>query len=338
MKQSAPQLINILSICILVALLAACGSKPNTAPPALSAIPEPTAEITIPATAAAVLPTATAVLPTATDVPPTPAPTPTRMPGPLDYLLTTQDVPDVVTPFILTVNYLEEYEITTYAIHFLAATDQNYKLSNSIGIQSDPWTELPEIMDDNARPIEVPPLGLGSQAFENDNDPLDLTLRFYKGRAEVAIEGYGFDLETLVNLAKVVEARMPEVIPETPPIVFAEQLDEALFDKYFISIQIGSLNDQGEIEPASIFVLPSDNLCWGSQEKIDVPNHEIGIYDPQANEYVDKSSYFFGLSIEFPDGGCSSLQLPPGPYEFKFSVDNVLVKSIPFEIRLEENN
>jgi hypothetical protein len=130
----------------------------------------------------------------------------------------------------------------------------------------------------------------------------------------------------------LVEARIPEALPEIPPIVFADQLDEAAFNRYFKSIEIGSYNEQDEIVPASVFT-PGDQPCWGYEVNIDVPNHEVGIYDTQAKVTVEKLSYFWGMRKEVPYGGCSSLGLSPGQYEIRFSVENVLVKSIPFEIR-----
>lgn len=58
----------------------------------------------------------------------------------------------------------------------------------------------------------------------------------------------------------------------------------------------------------------------------------------QANNYVQKPSIISGLSNGVSIGGCSYLYLLPGQYEFKFSVDNVLVKLIPFEFRKDDKN
>lgn len=314
-----------LAISLLIVMIAAgCSPQASATQPPLST---PVSATAIPATAVADSPTAT----------PSPAPAPTGtpgaapIPGPAGYLLTRKDLPDVFTePAYSEESYTKGSH--AYMVFYLTnGIQESYRMMNTITIATQPWTKIPEESSNGLKPIEAPVVGQGSQAYQDDGNTL-VNLVFFKGRALVSIMESGFDLDTVVNLGKLIEARLPEDLPGPSPITFPEKMDTTGFSKYFKSIHLGTLNQATDtVDPKTVFSAQNqETVCWDFES---IPGAKrsntlaFAVYDVQNNIYVYERRAGVGL------GGQCIYGLVPGKYEFRLSLDEILSASLPFEIQ-----
>ncbi len=331
----------ILTVAILILLFsAACSSKPASVP-----LPSPT-----PLTAS----TNTPVPPAPTAAPPTLTPTPTPTTGPKDaliaaakeFLLSSAD-PDRQEMYNYP-QYVEELDLDgnhSYLIHWWMAGLRSLHMYETITIAQQPWGNVPE---ENlpgserygAIPMagDSPLVGQSSQAFEADDKSL-VGFAFIKGNALVTIYALNFTLDEVTNLGRLIEMRLPESFPALPPISFPDQLDPSVFDQYFEEVTLGGHRSGGGVEPLAIFPGPGfvawdfvekPNAPWVLERNFDTPMWETAVYDLQANRYIFKNTAIYG-GIAGDKSACGTCRFPPGKYEFKLAMKDVLVASIPFE-------
>jgi hypothetical protein len=246
--------------------------------------------------------------------------------------------------------FIWEYDVSekrsTYIFWWMPG---GYELRETITIAQQPWENLPaerfpgseNYSSQPATEVDAPLVGQSSQAFEYGGDPSQVSLSFITGNALVNLYARGFTTHDLADLAKLIEAQLPEMLPEPAPISFPDQLDQETFAKYFKEVAIGSLASDGGVEPANSFrfdqqffvwdyVPVSDTVFENVEKDYDTPVWETAVYDLQTGEYVFRNSAIGSSRGMKP--GCASCNLTPGQYEFKLAVDGVLVASIPFEI------
>jgi hypothetical protein len=316
MSKSFPSLAKALPIMIcLILVIASCNPKP--ASPSISS-PNAATDTALP-----------------TFLPPTQTPTlsPTAAPvvNPADYLPTINDVPRVFEgPWATDEDTLDGNH--SYMVGYLSSGQSNYQLWITISIAAQPWMEIPASLTSNLKPVEAAPVGQGSQALLDPNDSSAVDFLFFKDRALVNVQGHGFDMETVVNLGKLIESRLPEKLQDPPPIIFPEQLDQAAFAKYFNAVNVGTRKSgSNEITPAVVFSRQNnEHPCWNYDAIPGVPGYETptyAIYDLQAHLYLLKWRSFSDTT-----GGCFPA-LQPGQYEFKLAVGNTLVAATIFEIK-----
>ncbi|MDD5501245.1 MAG: hypothetical protein PHH57_06140 [Candidatus Omnitrophica bacterium] len=118
------------------------------------------------------------------------------------------------------------------------------------------------------------------------------------------------------------------VVTET---VLSEQPDTAAFRKYFTELGIGKLPEGGKLpldlqKNASVFAPGEKLLLYGSAiQDVTISSR---YYNIETREETD-GGQFAQKAGGFASGG--TLSLPPGKYECKVYVDQVLVGVFPFE-------
>jgi hypothetical protein len=172
--------------------------------------------------------------------------------------------------------------------------------------------------------MEDPMLGQNSQAF---NDRGFLTYAFFKGNALVKISSE-LTLEELVNLGRIIETRLPDMLT-LPSITFPEQIDTEAFSKYFNSLTFAKQSPgSDELVPTTTFSKTDGLLCLSADTVASNQPFSVAIYDIQEKAYVQKHVPEFSFHCGFLLGF-----LHPGQYELRTSVDDIVVAILPFEIQ-----
>ncbi len=311
-----------IAIFIITILSTACNSKLPPAP-----VPSQTP---IPTTIAQVSPTSTKISPTITPVPPTSTPTSIPVLQPNDYLLTVDELPIELFKSYMVV-FLKPDGSISYNITFFNAVVG--VMRNSITVAAQPYLEVPDKAMLANWLIEDPMLGENSLA-SNDGD---FTYTFFKGNALVSLNGsltsMGLEkrgeltLEEMVNLGKVIEARLPNMLSFSP-ITFPEQLDQAADNQYLKTLTLSKrIWGSDELIPSNTFS-GSDNICL-SMKMVDPPQpFAFAIYDVQEKVYVQKFVPEFGQSCTDLIGASHA-----GQYEMRLAIRDTLVAILPFDIQ-----
>lgn len=130
----------------------------------------------------------------------------------------------------------------------------------------------------------------------------------------------------------------PTPLPPTPTPrpVLSEEPDEATFREYFSDLSLGVLAPGAKL--GEVFPTPTTTFSvWDSQCLEGNIVKELTIatatYNVDTQEYAGPKAVYPG---PLQTGGltfCGSLNLPPGNYELKVYVGDILVAVLPFEVR-----
>lgn len=314
---------DFITVFIITVASTACSSK--LTPGAISSL-TPIPIMTIQSTPALieVSPTIPPILPTITS---------TSLPllPPADYLLTVEELPVELFKSYTLVYLRQEGSIISSITFFNPGTG---RMENSITVSPQPYLKIPgDLIFFGNNPIADPLLGENSIAYKNNGWS---TYIFYKGNALVSISGYLSDeeiakrgelsLDDMVNLGKVIEARLPNELPLSP-ITFPEQLDQAEYDQFLKSLALTKQgNGSNDLNPTNTFST-SDTICL-SMEFIDEPQSLMfAIFDIEDNLYIQKY-------IPEHSNPCTFLTSShPGQYEMRLAINDKLVAILPFEVQ-----
>lgn len=294
-------------LAVLILSIAACNSSPAVAP----------------AQSPTLLPSDPPVSPSATPLPATPtaepSPTPTHVPQVEDYLLSPADF-SVEIFQNRTFEYLEPDGSVTYGVVLFNAGVA--RMQNSITLAPQPYTEIPDFSD-TGEPVQDPNLGPNSAAYTSNKNTL---YAFYQGNFLVEMNS-DLPLETLIDLGKIIQSRLPESFP-LAAITFPAQTDETAFTRYFKSLALAKMDSASNtMVPTTVFS-QMDWWCLAMEFGADRQPFSLAIYDPQENEYV----YRLDIDTSFQ---CDTFLgvTHPGNYELRVAVNDTIVSLLPFEIQ-----
>jgi len=121
----------------------------------------------------------------------------------------------------------------------------------------------------------------------------------------------------------------------------SEEPDKAKAAEYISEIHLGKMPEGKEVgkdgfpTKANIFIEGEDQLCTEMTLKKTIPagSLSVAVYDKGAgNDYMLKT--IFPMELKFGGtSGCSTLDQPPGRYEYKLYIDDILVSVLPFEVK-----
>ena len=120
----------------------------------------------------------------------------------------------------------------------------------------------------------------------------------------------------------------------------SEQPDKAKYDEYFTEFYLGKLPLGTDASPSNVPVettvfTSEDQFCsvWTQKKDIPAGSFSGAIYDTVAKKDF-KPKTAFPMAIDAGGHmGSEPLEYPPGKYEYKIYIDDVLVIVIPFEVR-----
>ena len=120
----------------------------------------------------------------------------------------------------------------------------------------------------------------------------------------------------------------------------SEQPDKAKYDEYFTDFYLGKLPLGTDANPSNlpikttVFTL-EDQFCtvWTQKKDIFAGSISGAIYDTVAKkDFEPKTAFPMALNAG-GHMGSQPLTYPPGKYEYKIYINDVLVIVIPFEVR-----
>ena len=300
--------------------LSACNSQP-------SATTNPPESTPIPASATPVPHTPTPLLPTLT-------PTALPVPGPAGYLPALADLPAGFewTNSAENQSYLADSE--TKAFYGIRYHSEAGWLFVQLTIATKPYEKLPDESQSGGggTPVESAQVGQSSRLYVTGENPTRVIFSFIKGNVSVNIAG-PISVETALNLAQIMEKRIPELVSDLTPITFPETLDAATFAKHITSIGIGTCDSNYQnFTPTAIFAAQDLNsFCFDLQlptEELDQSrNISYALYDLQEQKFLFKYSSAHGFA------GYIWVSSKPGQYEMRVAWDDVLVVILPFEVQ-----
>jgi hypothetical protein len=120
----------------------------------------------------------------------------------------------------------------------------------------------------------------------------------------------------------------------------SEQPDKAKHDEYFTEFYLGKLPRGTDANPSNIPVKTAvftseDQFCTVWTQKKDIPAGSISgaIYDTVAKkDFEPKTAFPMALNAG-GHMGSQPLTYPPGKYEYKIYIDDILVIVLPFEVQ-----
>lgn len=121
----------------------------------------------------------------------------------------------------------------------------------------------------------------------------------------------------------------------------SEQPDKAKYGEYLSDIYLGKMavgkkiGADGFPTRTNVFTSGTDQFCtmMTLKKSIVAGTAATAVYDIAAGQDNSPKTIFpMGLKAG-GSGGCGSLTQPPGKYEYKLYVDNVLVAVLPFEVK-----
>lgn len=120
----------------------------------------------------------------------------------------------------------------------------------------------------------------------------------------------------------------------------SEQPDKAKYDEYFTEFYLGKLPSGTDANPSNIptktaVFTSEDQFCTVWTQKKDIPSGSFSgaIYDTVAKkDFQPKTTFPIALDAG-GHMGSEPLTYPPGKYEYKIYIDDVLVIVMPFEVR-----
>ena len=124
----------------------------------------------------------------------------------------------------------------------------------------------------------------------------------------------------------------------------SEQPNKAKFDEYFTEFYLAKLPLGTELSASNlpvktaVFTVSKDQFASVMSVKKDIPAGSMSgaIYDTVAKkDFEPKTAFPMALKASNYTGS-QPLKYPPGKYEYKVYVDDVLVVNIPFEVRSGE--
>ena len=120
----------------------------------------------------------------------------------------------------------------------------------------------------------------------------------------------------------------------------SEQPNKAKYDEYFTEFYLGKLPKGTDANPSNIPVKTTvftseDQFCSVWTQKKDIPAGSISgaIYDTVAKKDFEPKTAFPMAINAGGHMGSQPLTYPPGKYEYKIYINDVLVIVIPFEVR-----
>ncbi len=120
----------------------------------------------------------------------------------------------------------------------------------------------------------------------------------------------------------------------------SEQPDKAKYDEYFTEFYLGKLPAGTDANPSNMPVKTTvftseDQFCtvWTQKKEIPAGSFSGAIYDTVAKKDFEPKTAFPMALNSGGHMGSQPLTYPPGKYEYKIYIDDVLVIVIPFEVR-----
>ncbi|MEI7616369.1 MAG: hypothetical protein WCJ54_06610 [Actinomycetota bacterium] len=137
-----------------------------------------------------------------------------------------------------------------------------------------------------------------------------------------------------------VAAQTTETTAQQSTEQLSEQPDKAKYDEYFTEFYLAKLPIGTEMGPSNqpirttVFIVSED--LFGSVMSVikDIPAGSIAgaVYDIVAKKYIEPKTAFPMALKASNYAGTQPLKYPPGKYEYKVYVDDVLAINIPFEV------
>jgi hypothetical protein len=120
----------------------------------------------------------------------------------------------------------------------------------------------------------------------------------------------------------------------------SEQPDKAKYDEYFTEFYLGKLPLGTGANPSNLPIKTAvftseDQFCTVWTQKKDIPAGSISgaVYDTVAKkDFEPKTAFPMALNAG-GHMGSQPLTYPPGKYEYKIYIDDVLVIVLPFEVQ-----
>ncbi len=138
--------------------------------------------------------------------------------------------------------------------------------------------------------------------------------------------------ETTVTETTVTETQSTEQLSEQP--------DKAKYDEYFSDFYLGKLPSGTDANPSNVPVKTTvftskDQFCsvWTQKKDIPAGSFSGAVYDTVAQKDFEPKTAFPMVINAGGHMGSQPLTYPPGKYEYKLYIDDVLVVVIPFEVR-----
>ncbi len=179
--------------------------------------------------------------------------------------------------------------------------------------------------------VEAPTIGIASTVLQSmQQDEQQVLVQFIKGPVYVELELSGapdrITSEFAINLAKMVESRIPETAFPLPTVTLSDQQDLSAASQYFKHLGLGKWT-AGEVTPAEQFTSRQGVYLLAEPADGTIPPFVIGIFDTDKSEYVLVE---YALITEDGEFGLAAFQ--PGKYECRVEVDGKIVAVLPFEV------
>ena len=123
----------------------------------------------------------------------------------------------------------------------------------------------------------------------------------------------------------------------------SEQPDKAKYDEYFTEFYLGKLPKGTDANPSNVPVKTTvftseDQFCTVWTQKKDIPAGSFSgaVYDTVAKKDFEPKTAFPMAVNAGGHMGSQPLTYPPGKYEYKLYIDDLLVAVLPFEVRADE--
>ena len=123
-------------------------------------------------------------------------------------------------------------------------------------------------------------------------------------------------------------------------VQLSEQPDKAKYDEYFTDFYLGKLPLGTGANPSNLPIKTTvftseDQFCTVWTQKKDIPAGSISgaVYDTVAKKDFEPKTAFPMAINAGGHMGSQPLTYPPGKYEYKIYIDDVLVAVLPFEVR-----
>ncbi|MCL5073895.1 MAG: hypothetical protein M1308_23840 [Actinobacteria bacterium] len=143
--------------------------------------------------------------------------------------------------------------------------------------------------------------------------------------------------ETAISSTTVAETTSVQTQPTEQ---LSEQPDKAKFNEYFTEFYLGKLPKGTDANPSNVPIKTTvftseDQFCSVWTQKKDIPAGSLSgaIYDIVAQkDFEPKTAFNMAISAG-GHMGSQPLSYPPGKYEYKLYIDDVLVAVLPFEVK-----
>jgi hypothetical protein len=263
--------------------------------------------------------------------------TPTPAPQLEKYLLSINDLPADFYPIQESIEVSMQDNNYVYSTSF-RKPDYSVTIRNLLNVSIAPVQPGALVLDwEGFTRVNAAEIGQGSIAYQGQSFGLPVVAQlFYKGNSLVRVSITGAGNETtignVVQLARIVENRLPETLPVPAPFIFpSETIDQTTLDMYFNSVKLA------EQEPGKTQVIPAENVspdkfvCFLLDATRPTPQYTAAIYNEQSKLYMSKITFLRGAPVGV-SSQCMGLW-SQGGYRLRLWVGDAMVADIPYEVK-----